>query len=111
MEHKKHNPGYSIGVFLIVLGLFLGGAMLDILNMGGFREYFIWPMLLIFIGVLSFFNGSGAVGIILIAVGGYFLLPRIDIELPLEYEKLYWPAAIILAGLVMIVSGIVKRYR
>ena len=111
MKERKHNPGQHIGIFLIILGLFLGGAMIDVLNLGGFREYFIWPMLIIFVGVIVLFKDSVAFGIILLAVGGYFLLPRIDYELPVVYEKLYWPAAVILAGLAMIVSGIIKRYR
>lgn len=111
MNDKKHNSGRSIGIFLILLGLFLAGAMLDVLNIGSFREYFIWPMLILFIGVIAFFNSNAVAGIILVAVGGYFLLPRIGFELPVVYEKLYWPAAIILAGLAMIVSGIIRRYR
>ncbi|MFO7853556.1 MAG: LiaI-LiaF-like domain-containing protein [Bacteroidota bacterium] len=111
MDDKKPNPGQKVGIFLIILGLFLGSVMLDVLNLGSIREYFVWPMLLIFIGVVSFFNSNAAAGIILIAVGGYFFLPRIDYELPLIYEKLYWPTAIILAGLVFIVSGIIRRHR
>ena len=111
MKDKKHNPGQSIGIFLIILGLFLGGAMIDVLNLGSFREYFVWPMLVIFVGVVAFFSSNAAAGIILVAVGGYFFLPRIDFELPVIYEKLYWPAAVILAGLAMIASGIIRRYR
>ena len=111
MKERKHKPGQHIGIFLIILGLFLGGAMLDILNLGSFRDYFIWPMLILFVGVLVFFNSNAAFGIILVAVGGYFLLPRIDYELPVIYEKMYWPAAVILAGLTLIVSGIIRRYR
>lgn len=111
MEKRKHNPGREFGVFLILAGLFLAGFMFDILNLGSVREYFVWPMLVIFIGVVFIFNTNTAAGIILLAVGGYFFLPRIDYELPVLYEKLYWPVAIILAGLVMIISGIIKRYR
>lgn len=111
MEHKKHNPGWNFGIFLIVLGLFLGAIFMDILGLGSTREYFVWPMILIFIGVVSLFNGNAAFGIILLAVGGYFFYPRIDFELPEIYQKLYWPSAIILAGLAMIITGIIKRYR
>jgi len=111
MEHRKHNPGWNIGIFLIVLGAFLAGVFLDVLNLGDTREYFVWPMLLIFIGVISLFNGNAPFGIILIAVGGYFFFPRVDFELPEVYQKIYWPSAIILAGLAMIISGIVKRFR
>lgn len=100
-----------MGIFLILLGLFLGAAMIDVLNLGSLRDYFIWPMLIIFVGVVVFFNSSAAFGIILLAVGGYFLLPRINYELPVIYEKLYWPATVILAGLAMIASGIIRRYR
>ncbi|MDT8400597.1 MAG: DUF5668 domain-containing protein [Bacteroidales bacterium] len=111
MKDKNHKPGRSFGIFLVLAGLFLAGFMFDVLSLGNFREYFIWPMLLIFIGVFSIFTENAAAGIILIAIGGYFFLRRIDFELPEIYEKLYWPAAIILAGLTLIISGIVRRYR
>lgn len=111
MNNKDHNHGRSIGVFLITLGIFLGLVMVDVLQLGSPKDYFVWPMLVVFIGLASFFKGDATAGIIIMAVGGYFLLPRIDYELPLLAEKLYWPAAIILAGLTMIISGIIRRYR
>jgi len=111
MKEDKHNPGTKIGIFLILAGLLLAGVMFDILNLGSPREYFVWPVLVIFVGMLILFNSDAAAGIIIIAVGGYFLLPRLDYELPVLYEKIYWPAAIILAGLALIISGIVRRYR
>lgn len=111
MKDKKHHPGRDFGVFLIVAGLFLAGILFDILNLGSPREYFVWPVLVLFVGVLIFFNSSAAAGIIIAAIGGYFFLPRLDYELPAIYDKLYWPVAIILAGLVLIISGIVRRYR
>jgi len=109
MKNANNNKTRNIGIFLIVLGLFLAAVMLDVLNLGSFQEYFVWPVLVIFIGLVSLFNNAPA-GIIIIAVGGYFLYPRIDLELPLIYEKLYWPAAVILAGLAMLISGITRRY-
>ena len=111
MNNKKHNHGRSIGVFLITLGIFLGLVMIDVLKLGSPHDYFVWPMLVVFVGLVSFFNGDAAAGIIIMVVGGYFLFPRIDYELAALAEKLYWPAAIILAGLAMIISGIVRRYR
>ncbi len=111
MEHKNHNHGREIGIFLIILGLFLAAVMTDTLNLGSFRAYFVWPVLLIFIGVLSLFTKNAAFGILAIATGGYFFLPKIDYDLPVIYEKLYWPTAIILTGLVFIIAGIIKRYR
>lgn len=110
MEHKKHNPGRSLGIFLVVLGLFLGGVFLDILNLGNPRDYFVWPMLVLFIGILVLLNGSVAGGFVISAVGFFFLLPRIHYDLPYLYDKVYWPAVIVIAGLVMIISGIIKRY-
>lgn len=111
MKEDKLNPGTKIGIFLILAGLFLAGIMFDIFSLGSPREYFIWPVLVIFVGTLVLFNGDAAAGIIIIAVGGYFFLPRLDYELPVIYEKIYWPTAIILAGLALIISGIIRRYR
>ena len=68
-------------------------------------------MLVIFIGIVILFNGSVAGGFVMSAAGFYFLLPRFNYELPYIYDKLYWPAVIVVTGLIMIISGIIKRYR
>ena len=106
---KDHNPAKSIGVFLIVFGLFLMAIFFDILNFGNPREYIRWQMFLIFIGFISLFSRNSVGGVIMIAIGSYFLLPELDFYVPELVEKVYWPSAIVLAGIVFVISGIVRK--
>lgn len=111
-EHShNHNPARSIGIFLIVFGLMMGAVIFDVLNLGDRSEYFKWQLLLIFIGLISFFNRNAIGGIIMVAVGTYFLLPEIDISLPYIFEQAYWPALIVIVGIAFLVSGIITRSR
>lgn len=110
-HERNNNPLWGIGSFLIAFGLFMGLVMMDLLNMGEPSSYIKWQMLLLFIGVVSLFNGKIGEALILFAVGTYFLLPYLDIEMPEIIDNFYWPAAIILVGLGLIISGIVRKLR
>lgn len=109
MRVREHNPGRSIGVFLIVFGLMMAAVIFDLLNLGDRDEYFRWQLLLIFIGLVSLFTRNMTGGLIMLSIGVYFLLPEMNCEMPYLVEKIYWPAAVVLLGLIMVVSGIVKR--
>ena len=110
-DHQDHNPVHGIGAFLITFGLFMAVIMLDLLNLGDPGEYIMWQTLVLFIGVISLFKGSIVSAIILLLVGTYFLLPELDIEIPEFIDIIYWPIAIVVAGLAFIISGISKRTR
>ena len=111
MRHrdKNHNPGRNIGIFLIILGLFIAAISFDVLQFGDTKDYFVWPMLLVFIGMIALFNGSAVGGIIMLAVGGYFMLPRLDFIFPAFFDKVYWPSAVVLVGLAFIISGVIRK--
>ena len=110
-HNRKNNPLWGVGSFLVAFGLLLGLVMMDLLNLGEPSNYIKWQMLLIFIGTVSLFNGKIGEAMILFAVGIYFLLPHLDIELPDFLDNFYWPTAIILVGLGLIISGLVKNIR
>ncbi len=109
--NKNFNPLWGIGSFLIAFGLLLGVIMMDLLHLGEPSSYIRWQMLLIFIGAVSLFNGKIGEALILFAVGTYFLLPHLDIQLPEYIDNFYWPGAIILVGLGLIVSGSIRKLR
>lgn len=111
MKTREHNPARAIGVFLIVFGLMMAAVIFDVLNLGDRDEYFKWQLLLIFIGLISLFSRNVVGGIIMISVGLYFLLPEINWDLPYLFEEAYWPAAIIIVGVVLVISGIIKGSR
>jgi glucose dehydrogenase len=110
-RQREHHPQVGIGLFLIVLGLALLVATNDLLHLGGVKEYFTWETALIFIGVLLLLNLRFAGGLFLIALGGWFLLDRIEPDLPEIVRTLYWPSVIIVVGITLIFSSLFKRKR
>ena len=110
MEHNG-NPAVHHGMKrksltfgLIVLGLGLVW-LLHNFGMIGDRAWeiiFSWQMLLIAIGVINISNDSSrGIGWILIAIGGFFMVSDIY-DLPTSFRHVFWPALLIIVGLVLI---------
>lgn len=106
-----HQPGGNraiIGVILVLVGL-----SLVMRNTGLFPEYinhivFSWPMLLVTIGLVMTIGSSGekTSGVIVMAVGAFFLIPHIFRE---TFDvNMFWPAVFIIIGVIFIFS---KRKR
>lgn len=101
--HMQSNR-VIIGVVLVLLGLFL-----VMRNTGIFPHFidhviFSWPMLLVTIGLIITLSSSGGKtsGIIIMAVGGFFLIPIIFRE---TFDiNMFWPAVFIIIGVVFILS-------
>ncbi len=105
-EFKKSGRAHLLlGIVLMFLGLFLIADMADIVPWR-MRDYiFTWQALLIFLGLIFLSNKENkGTGVILIAVGAFFLLPRF-FELPHYWRSLFWPSMLILLGLVVIFGG------
>ncbi len=91
-----------LGIVLMFLGLFLIADLADIIPWRLRDFLFTWQALLIFLGIVFLSNkDKKGTGIILIAVGSFFLLPSI-IDVPNYWRSLFWPAMLILLGLVVI---------
>jgi len=88
-----------IGVILVLAGLFL-----VMRNTGFFPEFidhvvFSWPMLLVCIGLVMTLGAQEKTsGVIVMAVGGFFLIPMIFRETFHAYN-LFWPSIFIIIGL------------
>jgi hypothetical protein len=108
-KHREPHPAISIGLFLIVLGLALLVATNDWLNLGAVKDYFTWETAMIFVGVLLLVNLRLGGGLLLIALGTWFLIENRDVELPAIIKTIYWPSVIILIGLGFIVSSLFRR--
>lgn len=90
------------------LGLFLIADLADIVPWRMRDFIFTWQVLLIVLGIIFISNKeSKGTGVILIAIGGFFLLPRF-FELPYYWRSLFWPSMLIVLGLVVIFGG--KRH-
>lgn len=106
-EHENRIPANNktlIGVVLVLAGLFL-----VIRNTGFFPEFidnviFSWPMLLIAIGfVMTLGASEKSAGVIVMAVGGFFMIPLVFRE-TFHMYNMFWPSIFIIIGVVFIVS-------
>jgi predicted membrane protein len=104
-EHR--NPTSNriiIGVVLVLAGLFL-----VIRNTGIFPDFidhvvFSWQMLLVVIGLVMTLGASEkTAGIIVMAVGGFFMIPLLFRE-TFHVYNMFWPAIFIIIGVIFIVS-------
>lgn len=93
-----------IGVVLVLAGLFL-----ILRNTGIFPDFidnvvFSWPMLLVTIGlILTLSSTEKTAGIIVMSVGGFFMIPLVFRE-TFHMYNMFWPAIFIIAGILFIVS-------
>lgn len=93
-----------IGIILVIVGLFL---MLR--NTGIFPHFidhviFSWQMLLVAIGLVVTLGSAGGrtAGVIMMAVGGFFLIPMIFRE---TFDiNMFWPSIFIIVGIIFIAS-------
>lgn len=109
-NNRPHRGGsatskIAVGVVLITLG-----AILVIERTGLLPSYFeniifSWQMLLIAIGfVMTFGTGKRGPGLVVMAVGGFFLLPEL-FDIPFRTYGLFWPAIFIIGGLVILTNA------
>jgi len=104
MNHtKQHNRMPAIfGLILIALGALLVANQFEVIPFRLKDVLFTWQSLLILIGVLFLSSKDSRItGFILVGVGGFFLIPDFFI-VPEVYRKLFWPAALIVFGLVIL---------
>lgn len=107
---EKHPIGrrmkkYALGAVVILAGLILLGLNFDFIPSSWRSIVFSWQMLLIAIGVISLFGRDSYVpGIILILIGGIFIIPKFG-YLPFSIHNLFWPALLIALGLIVLFKG------
>jgi hypothetical protein len=111
MRGRELHPGLSTGIFFIVLGLVLLAAFNDVMNWGSIGAYFTWQTILIYIGLLLLFNLRFFGGIIVLALGTWFLFEELNITLPPLVHNTFWPAIMICLGLVFIISSFFRGNR
>jgi predicted membrane protein len=103
-DHHLKNNRAIIGVVLVLVGLFL-----VMRNTGIFPDFidhviFSWPMLLVAIGLVMTLGGAEkTAGVIVMAVGAFFLIPTIFRETFHAYN-MFWPSIFIIIGVIFIVS-------
>ncbi len=103
-RHHLTNNRVIIGVILVLAGLFL-----VIRNTGFFPDFidhviFSWPMLLVAIGLIMTLRATEkTAGIIVMAVGGFFMIPLVFRE-TFHMYNMFWPSIFIIIGVIFIVT-------
>ena len=101
---QKDMKKFAFGFLVILAGLALLAINFDILPYSLRHVIFSWPMLLIAIGVISLSSSEKSTpGIILIMIGGFFLIPRV-FNLPISFGQIFWPVLLIAIGIFILVK-------
>lgn len=101
-HHSNPNNHAIFGIFLILFGCLLVLNNLDFFPYELRRIIFSWPALLLGLGALFFFGKKDKTsGIVLMAIGGAFLLPVI-FDWSFNWRGLFWPIILIVIGVVII---------
>jgi hypothetical protein len=111
MKDRNRNPFSVIARLLISLGLMMIAAKLDFFGLGPVSSYFTWEMLLIFFGVFSLISLELVSSVILFAIGFYFLMPHMSVQLAPVYKNIYWPAVIVLAGIAFLLKPFTDKLK
>jgi len=98
MEKHKCNKRGSVGIFLIIVGLVILAGNFGWIPYDIYDVIWSWPMILIGIGLFNLIKREYTASIILLAIGGYFLLPDLFPYMDTDYIFKMWPLLIILAG-------------
>lgn len=100
----QQRKKYALGVIIIITGIVLLIEKTGFLPFEIHHIIFSWPMLLIAIGIVSFFSSeSRTPGTILIVIGGVFLISRI-FEMSFNVMHLGWPLVLIIIGVVILLK-------
>ncbi len=111
MKNVRNNAVWQVGAFLISLGIMMLVARLDLLQLGEVASYFRWQILLILFGVWSLLSLELVSAVVLFAIGIWFLLPDMSLELARPFRQIYWPSVLVLAGIAVILSAPLKKLK
>lgn len=101
METQKSNRRIIVGLILVVIGFLLLLSNFDIVPNFMDRYLFIWPNILILVGLLVLTNPNNrTTGLIILAIGGFFWIK--DVFHIYSFWRIFWPSIVILVGALMI---------
>lgn len=109
-QFKNHRMRKLVfGLLVIVAGAMLIGFNTGFLPDEYRNIVFSWQMLLIGLGIVSLFSRDSWVpGVILILIGGFFMAPLLY-QFDFEFQRIFWPALLILLGLLIIFKRRTRR--
>jgi hypothetical protein len=109
MEKHKNNKRALLGLLLVVLGFVLIASNFQLFHFAWRPVVFSWQGLLILIGLFFLLSREAkATGLILIGIGGFFLVPRIW-DLPWGWHQMFWPAVLLGLGAILIIRSLTRN--
>ena len=110
----NHNVVFAL--ILVAIGLLLLEFNMGFLPHIWKRFFFSWPMALLILGIGQLFKPRFIGGAILSLIGVFFLFSRAsniypDIELYEQFISTFWPLLIIIAGVLILLSAILRPGR
>lgn len=109
MENREDwNPKSKLilAVILIGAGILLLAHNFHLLSFNIYDVIFSWPMLLIVIGLVQLTKQPNKTfGLILVALGAFFLLPKFVPGWSFHFGQLFWPAVFLGIGLLILFKG------
>lgn len=109
MENREDwNPKSKLilAVILIGAGILLLAHNFNLLSFNVYDAIFSIPMLLVVIGLVQISkHPNKTFGLILIAIGGFFLLPKFVPGLHFNFGQLFWPAIFLGIGILILFRG------
>jgi hypothetical protein len=104
MDGKRRKSHLAIGILLVIVGFVLLLNNLGIMPVTLPHYFFSWKTLLVALGIVfAITEKDKTAGIVLIAIGFYFLIPDIWGINPHE-AGLFWPALFLVIGLSILLS-------
>jgi len=107
-SRKNIFKSVVFGIVVLAAGVALLLKNVEIITPEDSEVIFSWQMLIIAIGFINLFGRGTGFGFILMLVGGFFLASEFY-GLPVEFSKVFWPALLILAG-IMVVFGSMSNF-
>jgi predicted membrane protein len=109
MEHEKRTDKRAyFGVFLILLGVVWILERLDLIPVFVDDILISWQMVVIAIGVFALLGGNRTTGVVLIFIGGVFLIPEM-IHIPYELRRIVWPLLLVGVGIILLIRHLGRR--
>lgn len=100
-----------LGILLVAVGTVLIAVNMDWLSYEMSHVLISFPMLLVVLGLFNLARRSYTAGYILVAIGLFFLTPRI-LDVPEDFYRNFWPAVLIVIGvLFMLQRNRIPRHR
>ena len=100
-RHRCSDSRVFLGIIFVVVGALLILVNMNVISYDISHVLISWPMLLIVLGLFNLGRRANTAGLILIAIGAYFMIPRV-FDVPDGFFHNFWPAVLVFIGLVFI---------